>query len=303
MSSVQTKNLMKKTIFAVSAVALCAAMPAQAELAYALTSIDQIISFDTATPGNLLTAFSITGLQPSETLLAIDARPANGVLYGLGNSSRLYTINPNTGAATAVGGQFSTILNGTTFGFDFNPVVDRVRVVSDLDQNLRINPIDGSVTAVDGTLNYASGDSFFGQSPNINGAAYANNVPGALSTTLYVVDSLQNSLAIQTVPNSGTLNTVGPLGIDGSRFNGFDISGLTGIGYAATPASSGGLAADLYRINLTTGAATLVGHIGPADADILVRGFSLAAVPEPGTGTLALVGGLGLLMMRWRRRS
>jgi len=246
----------------------------------------------------------VTGLQPAETLLGIDYRPANGLLYGLGSSSRLYLINPTTGAASQVGsGQFSTLLSGTTFGFDFNPTVDRIRVVSDLDQNLRLNPNDGTVAAVDLSLNYAAGDPFFGLSPNVNAAAYANNVPGALSTTLYVIDSAQNSLAIQNPPNNGTLTTVGLLAIDASRFNGFDISGLTGIGYAATPAASGGPAADLYIINLATGGASLVGHIGGAPDDFIIKCLSVVAVPEPGVGVLALVGGLGLWMLRLRRRA
>jgi hypothetical protein len=293
-----------KTIFAAAAVTLCVALPVQAERIYALTSADQIISFDSATPGILNSAQFVTGLQPAETLLGIDFRPANGLLYGLGSSSRLYLINPTTGAATQVGsGQFSTLLSGTTFGFDFNPTVDRIRVVSDLDQNLRLNPNDGTVTAVDLALNYAAGDPFFGLSPNINGAAYANNVPGALSTTLYVIDSAQNSLAIQNPPNNGTLTTVGLLAIDASRFNGFDISGLGGIAYAATPAASGGPAADLYTINLATGGATLRGHIGGAPDDFIIKGLTVVAVPEPGVGVLALVGGLGLWMLRLRRRS
>lgn len=293
-----------KTIFAASAVALFVALPVQAERIYALTSADQIISFDSATPGILNSAQFVTGLQPAETLLGIDYRPANGLLYGLGSSSRLYLINPTTGAASQVGsGQFSTLLSGTTFGFDFNPTVDRIRVVSDLDQNLRLNPNDGTVTAVDLSLNYAAGDPFFGLSPNINAAAYANNVPGALSTTLYVIDSAQNSLAIQNPPNNGTLTTVGLLAIDASRFNGFDISGLGGIAYAATPAASGGPAADLYTINLATGGASLVGHIGGAPDDFIIKGLSVVAVPEPGVGVLALVGGLGLWMLRLRRRS
>ena len=293
-----------KTIFAVLSLALGVALPVQAERIYALTSADQIVSFDSATPGILNSAQFVTGLQPAETLLGIDYRPANGLLYGLGSSSRLYLINPLTGAATQVGsGQFSTLLSGTTFGFDFNPTVDRIRVVSDLDQNLRLNPNDGSVAAVDLSLNYAAGDPFFGLSPNINAAAYANNVPGALSTTLYVIDSAQNSLAIQNPPNNGTLTTVGLLGIDASRFNGFDISGLNGIGYAATPAASGCPAADLYTINLNTGLASLVGHIGGAPDNYIITGLSVVAVPEPGAGALALVGGLGLWMLRLRRRS
>src|SRR5687767_11234623 len=101
-----------KTIFVASAVALSAILPAQAEQIYALTSADQIISFDSATPGILNSAQFVTGLQPAETLLGIDHRPANGLLYGLGSSSRLYLINPLTGAATQVGsGQFSTLLS------------------------------------------------------------------------------------------------------------------------------------------------------------------------------------------------
>jgi hypothetical protein len=284
-------------------VALSAILPAQAEQIYALTSADQIISFDSATPGILNSAQFVTGLQPAETLLGIDYRPANGLLYGLGSSSRLYLINPLTGAATQVGsGQFSTLLSGTTFGFDFNPTVDRIRVVSDLDQNFRLNPNDGTLTA-DSALNYAVGDPFFGLSPNVNAAAYANNVPGALSTTLYVIDSAQNSLAIQNPPNNGTLTTVGLLTIDASRFNGFDISGLTTVAYAATPAASGGPAADLYTINLATGGASLVGHIGAPTDDFLIKGISVVAVPEPSVGVLALVGGVGLWMLRLRRRS
>jgi hypothetical protein len=200
-------------------------------------------------------------------------------------------------------GPFSTLLSGTTFGFDFNPTVDRIRVVSDLDQNLRLNPNDGTVAAVDLALNYAAGDPFFGMSPNINAAAYNNNVAGALSTTLYVIDSAQNSLAIQNPPNNGTLTTVGLLTIDGSRFNGFDIPGFTSVGYAATPAASGGAAADLYTINLNTGAASLVGHIGGGSDDFIIKGISVVAVPEPGMGVLALIGGLGLCVMRFRRRS
>ena len=48
---------------------------------------------------------------------------------------------------------FTPALSGTAFGFDFNPTVDRIRVVSDTGQNLRLNPDTGAVAAVDGALN------------------------------------------------------------------------------------------------------------------------------------------------------
>ena len=78
----------------------------------------------------------VTGLQSNETLLGIDFRPATGELYGLGSTSRLYKVDPTTAVATAVGGQFSRCLSGFSFGFDFNPVIDRIRVVSETNQNL-----------------------------------------------------------------------------------------------------------------------------------------------------------------------
>ena len=100
-----------------------------------------------AAPGTSLGSVVITGLQAAEAILAIDFRPANGALYGLGDSNRLYIINQTTGTATQVGtGAFAIPLNGTNYGFDFNPVTDTIRVTSNLRLNLRINPTTAAVT-------------------------------------------------------------------------------------------------------------------------------------------------------------
>ncbi len=64
----------------------------------------------------------------------------------------------------------------------------------------------------------------------------------------------------QNPPNNGTLNTVGPLGINVVAANGFDVSGLTGIAYAALQLA-GYPEWSLYTIDLTTGAATAIGPI------------------------------------------
>lgn len=288
------------------ALALLPVVSAQAETIYVLSTLDQIITFDSAAPGNILLARSITGLQSGESLLGIDSRPATGLIYALGSSSRLYSIDPLTGAAVQTGsGQISPLLNGSSFSFDFNPTVDRIRVTSDLDQNLRLNPNSGAVAAVDTTLAYAAGDSRFGQNPSINGVAYDNNVPGAATTTLYGVDSLQNTLVTigSPSPNDGTLHTVGVLGIDASRFNGFDISGVSGLAYAISPAASSDPAANLYIIDKATGGATLVGKLGNIDEDYLIRGMTVfAPVPEPGVSALfAFGGGIGGFLL-WRRQ-
>ena len=73
-------------------------------------------------------------------------------------------------------GAFSTSISGTAFGMDFNPVPDRIRLVSDTRQNLRIHPDLGTLVSADGALNPAG---------NVVAVAYSNNFAGATSTTLY----------------------------------------------------------------------------------------------------------------------
>src|SRR3712207_5635514 len=102
-----------------------------------LTSADQLVTFDTATPGTASTPVAVTGLGSGESLVGIDYRPATGQPSGLAPTGRVYTLNATTGAAAAVGSPPAPLtLTGTNFGFDFNPQVDRIRIVSDQDLNL-----------------------------------------------------------------------------------------------------------------------------------------------------------------------
>jgi len=254
---------MKKLLFLLCLVA--AALPsARAEQMVALTSANRLLFFDHATPGTISRTVAITGLQTGETLAGIDFRPANGRLYGLTDASRLYQLNTTTGAATAVGAAGAFTVIGTSFGFDFNPTVDRIRITTNSDQNLRVNPNDGSLVAADGTLVFAPGDRNVGVNANVCGSAYTNSFAGAGATVLYDIDSGVDSLLIQNPPNSGTLNTVGPLGVDTNDLVGFDISGVTGRAYALLTTGGGG---SLYTIDLVTGAATLVGAITDPTSD------------------------------------
>lgn len=214
-------------------------------VAYAVTSDDKLIVFNPGNPGTP-DPKTISGLAGGETVLGIDFRPATGQLFALGSTSRLYVLNTSSGAATAVGvAPFATLLNGTNFGFDFNPTVDRVRIVSNTGQNLRVNPNDGLIAAVDGNLS--------GTTPFVTGAAYTNNFAGATSTVLYDIDTQSNRLVKQDPPNNGTLVDVGPLGVTATAANGFDIGGKSGMAYALL--NVGGTTR-VYSINLTTGAAT-----------------------------------------------
>ncbi len=117
--------------------------------AVALDVNNRLLGFDTDAPATISSSTPITGLASGESILAIDYRPATGELYGLGSGSRLYVINPVTGAAAQVGGDFAIPIEGDSFDLDFNPAVDRIRVVSNTDQNLRLHPDTGAVVDFD----------------------------------------------------------------------------------------------------------------------------------------------------------
>lgn len=265
-------------------------VPAKAELIYALTNANSLFSFDSATPSTGTPTVAITGLQPGDSLIAIDVRPLNGKLYGLGNLSNLYIINPVSGVATQVGSHGGFSLSGTSFGFDFNPVVDLIRVVSNTGQNVRLNPDTGVLVATDLNVAYAAGDPNFGATPNIEGAAYSNNFVGAGSTTLYDIDATLRILATQDPANAGALHTVGSLGIAFTLQNnlGFDISGASGVAYAAFNAT-GSPTTQLSIVSLMDGDSGGVANIGSDVIDIAVAGVSVISRKAHGAvGTFSI---------------
>jgi hypothetical protein len=290
------------TVLFLAAVALLG-LPVQAKAitVYGLTNTNGLIAFDSATPQDV--SFSIDhigGLVSNDDLIAIDFRPADGLLYavgtggGAGGSARVYTINTSTGFATMVS-TMSVSLTGSRFGFDFNPVADRLRIVSNADQNLRVDVATGATT-VDTPLSYQPGDLFFGQNPNVIASAYTNNFgpsprtsPG---TQLYGIDSVRNTLVLQVDPNGGLLQTIGLLGVDVSQLAGFDIywdpTTQTNIGFASLQNIAEGVSR-FYMINLSTGLATAIG----TEQGDLIDGIAIPfAIPEPSTFALL---GLGVL--------
>ncbi len=214
--------------------------------------------------GRALRSAKHCGLPAGEQIVGLDVRPFNKQVVALSSASRLYRIDVATGAATAIGAApLTPALSGASFGFDFNPTVDRIRATSDTRQNLRLHPDTGATAFVDGTLTYAAGDAGASATPRVVGSAYTNSVAGATTTTLFDIDAGRDFLTIQNPPNNGTLVSVGALGVDAGDSAGFDISAVDGVAYAAlqvAPSVSSGL----FRIDLTSGRATLVGRIGGA---------------------------------------
>jgi hypothetical protein len=208
-----------------------------------------------------------------------------------------YLIDPMSGVASmspATATTFLTPLNGTDFGFDFNPTVDRIRVTSEADQNLRLNPLTGGVAAVDGTLAYTSTDRNASANPANVGSAYTNSFSGTTSTLLYNIDAGLDVLVTQNPPNAGTLNTVGTLGVDASGLTGFDILSTGGANNAYAVMVASDAKSALYTVDLTSGAATLVGAVGGSgsvnfSATELVRGIAVQQAPAGGAAPTTTV--------------
>ena len=232
---------------------------------YALTTTNRIDKYTTAIPKRVQNSVAVTGLQPGEDILGIDFRPGTGQMYGLGSTSRLYVINPETGVARAIGaGAFTPALNGSVTGFDFNPTVDRIRIITSSGQNLRANPETGAIAATDLNINGPAGTI-------ISGAAYTNNMAGATATTLFDVDQNSDVLYAQIPPNDGVLVPVGPLGLDVSD-GGFDISGASdAFGMFTINGRS-----NLIAIDLATGVANSI-VIYPAT--VSYRGLAVKTQP------------------------
>ena len=230
-----------------------------APVSFAIDESNNLLAFNFKNVGTPVSK-PITGLQASETILGIDFRPVNGQLYALGSSSRIYVLNTASGAATAVGTMaFSTMLMGTSFGFDFNPTVDRIRCVSNTGQNLRLHPETGVIAATDGALNPGM--------PMIVASAYTNNFAGATSTILYNLDTNTDKLYKQDPPNNGTQVEVGALGVNIEAASGFDIGSRSGMAYAVLKVAD---KSSVYSVNLTTGMATKMG-----DLPVSVRAFAV----------------------------
>jgi hypothetical protein len=221
-------------------------------------------------PNNNIKALS--GLQNGETILAIDFRPADGQLYALGSYSNIYVIDTVYANALQKGAAaFIPNMNGTSFGFDFNPVPDRIRLHSNTEQDLRLNPDNGATAGRDSVLAYAAGDAYSGLNPNIVGTAYTNSIAGVISTTLFAIDSNLDALVTLPTPNNGQLLTVGSLGVNTSDLVGFDISGRDGAAYAVLTVKPN--VGSLYLIDLTSGVTTYIGDLG---RNLILRGLAIA---------------------------
>jgi len=250
--------------------------PPTKEVIHAVTPGNQLIQFNAGQPQKTLASKPLTGLAAGDTLLGIDYRVAKGQLFGLGASGQLYRIDTKSGAATAIGTPVGLPAGASEWGFDFNPTVDRIRVVNDAGFNFRIHPDTGAIVdadpaapglQMDGRLHYDAADVNASKAANIVAAGYTYNKDNDKITTNYALDGKLGVLVHQgskegvqpaISPNTGRLFTVGSLGIGSFDKATLDISDVSNAAYSAI--TTGGKST-WYRIDLATGKATRIGTI------------------------------------------
>ncbi|GAB4122194.1 MAG: DUF4394 domain-containing protein [Rubrivivax sp.] len=254
------------TLLAAALLTACATSepvgPAAKEEIVAVSAANEILRFNAGQPQRVRDRRPLTGLRTGERLLGIDYRVAKGQLYALGASGQLYRIDPAAAVATPVGPGVALPAGGREWGFDFNPTVDRIRVVSDNGLNLRLHPDTGAVVAIDGPLAYDDG-----RPGAVVAAGYTYNAKDDKLTTNYALDGAAGTLVHQgslegatpvVSPNTGRLTTVGPLGLGPFQQATLDISDVRNAAYAAIRQ---GERTRWVRIDLATGRATVIGTV------------------------------------------
>lgn len=251
--------------------------PPAKEFIDAVSTSNQLVRFNAGQPQKLLSSRPLTGLAAGDTLIGVDYRVAKGQLFGLGTSGQLYRIDTRTAAASPVGAPTALPREGATeWGFDFNPTVDRIRVVNDAGFNLRLHPDTGALVdgdpnqpgvQFDGRLAYDPADANAGKAPGIVAAGYTYNKDNDKITTNYALDGRLGLLVHQgskegaqpvVSPNTGRLYTVGSLGIGSFQRATLDISDVSNTAYSAVTT---GQKSVWYRIDLATGRATRIGTV------------------------------------------
>jgi hypothetical protein len=229
---------------------------------YLLTESNELVTFDSATPGGAGAAMPITGIPAGYEMVGIDIRttvqpgfsnPGVGSLWGLAyddvaNTALLYVINPTTGAATQIGLPLVGIQKGSSgWFFGFNPATDRIRVLNFI-YNYEINP---------NTATFVRQSDLSGFNPNSDGSSFTTASFGGSSQIYFVDQNPNDSLRTSTDISTGVTSVVGDLGIPFTTAAGMDIAGNLMLF-----AFKDGATTTLYTVNRNTGAATAVGGIG-----------------------------------------
>jgi hypothetical protein len=243
---------------------------------YAITQGNHILTFTTSTPGTVSSDVAISGINGAYSVVGIAIRTTTqnsgaanagvGSLWGIafnGTNFFLCTITPATGVATQVGGILSldTSAGADGFGFGFDPAADRFRFIS-VQTNYEINPNTTSATQ----------QTSFSGFPAQSGAAFTPSSYTGGTSQFYNIsrDVTPRTLRTSSNVSTGALSTVGSTTLSTI----FAPMGMSFGGSQLYLAAEG----DLYKLNTSTGVATLVGAIG---GNPTIRGLAIVPASFP----------------------
>ncbi|MET0262053.1 MAG: DUF4394 domain-containing protein [Rariglobus sp.] len=259
------KSLFAPKLALAASLLIGSASLSHAQSAYGVDGDGQLFSVDLAKP-EAVTPVAKLNFKP----VGIDFLPGSKTLYALGvddSKAQLYTIDTQSGAATAVGAGFPLkgekydLTGAKAYGFDFNPTTlqadgsIRIRLTASNGTNLRLHSVTGGVAATDGAIK-----------GSIGAVAYTNSAnaitPKDGKTELFDIDTDENTLSLQNPPNDGVLVPVGSLGVKVGHDAAFDIhTSAAGVNTAYLVNPTGKKSSDLYIVDLKTGAAQKAGKI------------------------------------------
>ncbi len=207
--------------------------PAPAPVGYVVYAVDlanNFLVFGSESFDVLSAQMRITGLPILKRIIGIVVRPSDGKVYGVGNDSRVYTIDPLTAVATPIAsGQFSPKIVDffeIHFAMALEPSGDRVRLIStEGGGNWSISLDDG--TAVTGApVHFAAGDPNEGETPHIASLVYRTPSPGIsrlasssgpCTEVMYMIDPDLAQYIGSCDGDVGDLSTLGPIEESWSR--------------------------------------------------------------------------------------
>lgn len=283
---------------ALPAVALAIRPPLNAQV-FAVTTDNRLVSFLASDPAMLLSDVAISGLSAGAQIVAIDFRPSDRLLIGVGSDNRIYAIDRATGSATQLSEMMPspddpsdpfaslTSVDGVGAGFDpsLPTTAAALRVVSENDQNLRVNVGTGE-TFTD-PLSYPAP-----ANPLLPGACESSSgtvVAGAVAysqdrvrTTaapaIYVIANNGANTCLYTLDrSSGQLTAVGQTQAASSAAIGMAIAGGQN-GLVLGAFDTGAANSMLYTIDLASGAAS---DAAAVQANARLRSIAIVLDPAP----------------------
>jgi hypothetical protein len=169
----------------------------------------------------------VADAQVNGNLLGVEFRVGDGnnnSIYGVTDTGNIYTIGltaATMGKATLVSTMTTRFPSGYQSVFDFNPVINAIRLIGSDGLNYAVVNSAGNLnaTAVQTSLSYNPNDVNKGVSPKISAGAYNNNYIGATATIFYAIDYDRDTFVTidpatpggSSATGGGVLRTIGNL--------------------------------------------------------------------------------------------